>query len=634
LSAERYADWQELARQLRIDSIRATSTAGRGHPTSSMSAADLAAVLTCKYLRYDFDQPGNPGNDHLILSKGHAAPLLYAIYKAAGAIHDEELLTLRRFGSRLQGHPTPSLPWVEVATGSLGQGLPIGVGIAMAAKHLESSTCRVWVLCGDGELAEGSMWEAFDYAAEMRLDNLITIIDANGLAQLGYARHGKHPERYAEQARAFGWHVLEIDGHDMAQIDKAYAAATDSVRTTGRPTAIVARTLKGKGVAAVEGKLGFHSKPLADPAAAIEELGGRRTVHVRVALPDYGFSDAARMSPVRQPREPITVNQLPGYKKEDRVAVRTAFGDALCILGRLRDDVVVVDAEVATATNVDRFATDYPGRYFNVSVAEQQMIATAIGLQVHGWTAFAATFAAFLTRAYDFIRMAAVSGVTLRLVGSHPGVSIGSDGPSQMGLEDLATFRALHGSTVLYPCDANQTAQLVALMSEHPGITYLRSTRAVLPVIYDADERFRIGGSQVVRASDHDDVTIVGAGITLHEAIKAADLLEQEQLRVRVIDCYSIKPIDAATLRAAALATNGGLVTVEDHWSAGGLGDAVLEVFAGADERPRIVKLAVEDLPGAGTQEELLTAAGIDAEHIARAARRLCAIASRRRDAT
>jgi len=591
-----------------------------------MSAADLVAVLLASHLRYDFKQPSNPANDHLIFSKGHAAPLLYAAYKAAGAIDDEEMMSLRRFGSRLQGHPTPTLPWVDVATGSLGQGLPIGVGIALAAKQLDGSPCRVWVLCGDGELTKGSMWEAFDYAASMRLDNLVVVVDANGLAQLGPARLGANPDLLVQRLVAFGWHVVDIDGHDVVEIDQAYAAATDPALTAVRPTAIVARTLKGKGVAAVEGKIGFHSRLLANPEAAIQELGGQRNLLIQVAKPDDDSNGQLRtgwtVASLTESTPPVL--ELPGYKKGDQVAVRAAFGEALSALGRIKDKVVVVDAEVATATYVDRFADAHSQRYFNVSIAEQLMVAIAIGLQVRGWTAFAATFAAFLSRAFDFVRMAAVSGVTLRLVGSHPGVSIGPDGASQMGLEDLAMFRAVHGSVVLYPCDANQMSQLLALMAEQEGVSYLRSTRAVLPVIYETSDQFRIGGSQVVHASEHDDVTIVGAGIALHEAMRAAELLEQHDLRARVIDCYSVKPIDAATLRAAARATGGRLVTVEDHWPEGGLGDAVLEVFGDVEERPRITKLAVSSMPGAGTQDQLLAAAGINAEHIAMAARRLC----------
>jgi transketolase len=599
-----------------------------------MSPADAIAVLLDSHFRYDFEEPSNPANDYLIFSKGHGAPLLYAAFKAAGAIDDDELLSLRRIGSRLEGHPTPKLPWVAVATGSLGQGLPIGVGIALAAKHLDHSSCRVWVLCGDGELAEGSMWEAFDYAARMQLDNLVAIIDANGLAQLGSASLGAIPELLAQRLRAFGWHVLDIDGHDVVAIDRAYVAATSLARPDAPPTAIIARTKKGKGVAAVEGKLGFHSRLLQDPEGAITELGGPRSLLVQVAKPPRGAGDqpSAGRPTASAADHLLSGRELPGYKRGDEIALRAAFGDALSALGHRRPDVVVVDAEVASATYTDRFAVAHPQRYFNVSIAEQQMVATAMGLQVRGRTAFAVTFAAFLTRAYDFIRMAAVSGATLRLVGSHPGASIGPDGPSQMGLEDLAMFRALHGSVVLYPCDANQMSQLVGIMAAQAGISYLRSTRALLPVIYDPEDQFHIGGSRTVRGSTRDDVTIVGAGITLHEAMQAADLLAADQLHARVIDCYSVKPIDADTLRAAARATGGRLVVVEDHWPEGGLGDAVLEALANHNVPLRLIKLAVCGMPGAGTQAQLLAASRINAEHIAAAARQLCALDPSRDD--
>lgn len=626
MSTDRYASWRELGQQLRIDSILSTSAAGSGHPTSAMSAADVIAVLFAGHLRYDFRDPGNPFNDCLIFSKGHAAPLLYAAYKATGAINDAELLSLRRFGSRLQGHPTPALPWVDIATGSLGQGLPIGVGIALAARKLEDNPCRVWVLCGDGELAEGSMWEAFDYAASTGLDNLVVVVDANGLAQMEEARLGANPPLLKQRLEAFGWQVLIVDGHDVAEIDRACLVATDSTRAVGCPTAIIARTIKGKGVAAIEGRPDYHSRPLQDPEAAIEELGGRRSQTVQVAKPPSG-RDTRR--PGEQTSARVTCpavgsQELPGYKQGDEVAVRAAFGEALLALGHRRRDVVVIDADVATATYVHRFAATHPERYFNVSIAEQQLVATAIGMQIRGWTAFAVTFAAFLTRAYDFVRMAAVGGATLRLVGSHPGASIGPDGASQMGLEDLAMFRSVHGSVVLSPCDANQMSHLVGLIADQHGIFYLRSTRAVLPVIYDADEQFSIGGSRVVRATDDDDVTIVGTGITVHEAMRAADLLACDRLRARVVDCYSVKPIDAETLRAAVLATAGRLVVVEDHWPEGGLGDAVLEALATVNRPLRVLKLAVGGMPGSGTQEELLAASGIDANQIAAAARQLC----------
>jgi len=605
--------WRELGQQLRVDSVRASSAAGSGHPTSSMSGADLMAVLLANYLHYDFDQPDDPRNDHLVFSKGHASPLLYSMYKAAGAITDEELLSFRKFGSRLEGHPTPVLPWVDVATGSLGQGLPYGVGIALAGKRLDELPYRTWVLCGDSEIAEGSQWEAFEHAAYEQLDHLTAIVDVNRLGQRGETMHGWDLDSYAKRARAFGWHAIEIDGHDVAAIDAAYAEA---LATTGTPTVIVARTIKGKGVKAVENKDGFHGKALDDPDAAIEELGGIRNIVVDVAKPDF------EGEPHRFEHGAL---ELPTYEVGDDVATRKAYGDALKALGDGRGDVVALDGEVSNSTFAEIFRDAHPDRYFEMYIAEQQMVAAAVGIQVRGWKPFASTFAAFLTRAYDFVRMAAISRANLKLCGSHAGVSIGEDGPSQMALEDLAAFRALHGSTVLYPSDANQTAKLVAAMADLDGIVFLRTTRANTPVVYEAGEDFPVGGAKVVRSSDGDEVALIGAGITLHEAIKAADALAEDGLTARVIDLYSVKPVDVETLRAAAEATGGRFVVVEDHWPEGGLAEAVLSAFADSDERPRVVHLAVRDMPGSGKPAELLAAAGIDADHIAAAARQLVA---------
>ena len=605
------ASWAELAAQLRVDSIRSSSAAGSGHPTSSMSAADLLAVLMTKYLHYDFDAPDDPRNDHLIFSKGHASPLLYAVYRAAGAITDAEMLTFRKEGSRMQGHPTPVLPWVDVATGSLGQGLPISVGVAIAGRLLDRLPYRVWCLCGDSEMAEGSIWEAFEAAAFHSLSNLTAIIDINRLGQTGPTMYGWDLDLYAARARAFGWHAVEINGHDLDEIDQAYAEA---LATTDRPTAILARTEKGHGVAAVANKNGFHGKPLADPEAAIAELGGLRNISVAVPKPT---------GPVEPHRFPVSGGlQLPTYELGSQEATRKAYGDTLLALGAARGDVVVLDGEVGNSTYSEEFATAYPERFIQSYIAEQQLVANAIGLQVRGWRPFAATFAAFLARAYDFVRMGAISQANIVLVGSHAGVSIGEDGPSQMALEDIASLRAVFGSTVLYPSDPNQTAALLAEVVDRKGIIFIRTTREKLPVIYPPGDRFEIGGSRVVRRSDADVVTLVGAGITLHEALAAAALLADEGIAARVIDCYSVKPIDAANLRAAALET-GAIITIEDHWPEGGLGDAVLEVFAADASRPPIVKLAVRHLPGSATPAQQLALAGIDAAHIAVAAREL-----------
>jgi transketolase len=613
----------ELGKQLRVDSIRCTTAAGSGHPTSSMSAADLMAVLLVNHLKYDWDHPGNPNNDRLIFSKGHASPLLYAMYKAAGVITDDELMSLRTFGSRLEGHPKPlqsaedhgtprGLPWVDVATGSLGQGLPIGVGMALGGKYVDTLQFDVWVLLGDSEVAEGSIWEAFDKAGHYKLNHLIAILDMNRLGQRGPTDLGWDAPVYAARARAFGWHAIEIDGHDIAAIDAAYREA---LAQGEKPTCVVAKTVKGSGVSLTANKEGWHGKALSPDQArdAIKELGGERHITVHVAKP------ARRQAATPPAAQPV---KLPVYEVGTEEATRKAFGDALVAVGANRPDVVVLDGEVSNSTFTEEFNTAYPGRFFEVYIAEQQLVGAAVGLSVLGKIAFAATFAAFLTRAFDQIRMAAVSDASIRLCGSHAGVSIGEDGPSQMALEDLAMMRAVHGSTVLYPCDANQAACLVGAMAELPGISYLRLTRAKTPVIYPPGEAFPIGGSRVVRRSEADQVAIVAAGITLHESLRAFEQLESEGIRVRVIDAYSVKPIDTVSLREAARVTGGRLVVVEDHWPEGGLGDAVLDAFAGVVEKaPTVVKLAVRSMPTSGTPAELLGAAGIDAEHIAEAVR-------------
>ncbi|MFE9702384.1 transketolase [Streptomyces sp. NPDC005930] len=601
----------DLGQQLRVDSVRASAAAGSGHPTSSMSAADLMAVLLANHLRYDFERPDHPGNDRFVLSKGHASPLLYSAFKAAGAIDDEELLTFRKLGSRLEGHPTPQrLPWVETATGSLGQGLPVGVGIALSGRRLDHTDYRVWVLCGDSEMAEGSVWEAAEHAGHERLDNLTVIVDVNRLGQRGPTRHGHDLDAYARRFRAFGWHTIEIDGHDVDAVDRAYGEA---LSTRDQPTAIIARTLKGKGVEAVEDREGQHGKPLPEAEEAVAELGGPRDLRVRVHAPE----DARALHSTGTGEA-----ELPRYDKGDEVATRNAFGEALAAVGTARGDVVALDGEVGDSTRAEFFAKEHPERYFECYIAEQQMVATAVGMAARGWVPFATTFAAFLTRAYDFVRMAAISGSGINLVGSHAGVAIGQDGPSQMGLEDLAMMRAIHGSTVLYPCDANQTARLVAEMAGLEGIRYLRTSRGESEVIYGPDEEFPVGGSKVLRSSDADRLTVVAAGVTVHEALAAADALGRDGIPVRVIDLYSVKPVDRATLRAAAEET-GCLVSVEDHRQEGGIGDAVLDAFSDGRPVPRLVRLAVTGMPGSATPAEELRAAGIDAESVEAAVRML-----------
>jgi transketolase len=600
--------WRELGQQLRVDAIRPAAKAGSGHPTSGMSAADLMAVLLAKYLRYDFDNPHDPHNDRLVFSKGHASTLMYAMFRAAGAISEEQLLTYRQFDSIFEGHPTPRIPWVDVATGSLGQGLPYAVGMALAGKQLDRLPFRVWTLCGDSEIAEGSQWEALEHAAHFELDNLVAIIDVNRLGQRGETMHGWDLDSYVSRARAFGCHTIEIDGHDVEAIDRAYAEAID---TAGQPVVIVAKTIKGKGDPDVEDKNGFHGKALDHSDEVIATLGGVRNLKIEVAKPETGAA---------KHEFPGGTLELPQYELGSKVATRKAYGDALVALGKARGDVVALDGEVSNSTYAEEFRDAIPERYFEMYIAEQQMVATAVGMQVLGWRPFASTFAAFLSRAYDFIRMSAISRASYCLCGSHAGISIGEDGPSQMALEDIAALRAVHGSTVLHPCDANQTAKLVARMADTEGIVYLRTLRPATPVVYGPDEEFEIGGSRTLRQGD--DVAIVGAGITVPEALKAADALAQEGIEARVIDLYSIKPLDAQTLRSLTCP----IVTAEDHWPEGGLGEAVLSALGDADDRPPVVRLAVHEMPHSGKPAELLAEAGIDADGIAAAARKLAQV--------
>jgi transketolase len=607
----------ELAQQLRVDSVRSSTSAGSGHPTSSMSAADLLAVLVARHLRYDWNNPANPGNDHLIFSKGHASPLLYSVFKAVGVVSDEELMTTyRRFGSRLEGHPTPELPWVDVATGSLGQGLPDGVGVALAGKYVEESPFRVWVLCGDSEMAEGSIWEALDKASYYKLSNLIVMVDINRLGQRGPTELSWDIDTYSRRASAFGARVIAIDGHDLEEIDRAMRKASETDHE--QPTVILARTRKGRGFSEVEDREDWHGKPFPPEMAerAIIELGGERHLTVR------GPQPPAVSRPAQSAADGTSV-KMPEYSVGDKVATRKAYGDALAALGA-RPDVVAMDGEVSNSTYADEFAHKHPERYFEMYIAEQQLIAAAVGFSVRGFKPFASTFAAFLTRAYDFIRMASISRANIRLSGSHAGVEIGADGPSQMALEDLAMMRAVHGSTVLYPSDATSAAALVGAMADLDGVSYMRTTRGSYPVLYDAAEQFPVGGAKVLRSDDADQVTLIGAGVTVHECLKAADQLREDGISARVIDLYSVKPVDTDTLAAAAAATGGRIVVAEDHHPEGGLGSAVVDALTARGRAElSVAHLAVREMPGSGTSAELLDSAGIDAAHIVSAARGL-----------
>ncbi|MGC4045349.1 MAG: transketolase [Armatimonas sp.] len=611
MSSEQTALWTDLARQLRADSIRCTTAAGSGHPTSGMSAADLMAVLQASYLKYDFATPHNPNNDHLIFSKGHACPVLYAMYRAADAISDADLLSVRKFGSIYEGHPTPLIPHVDAATGSLGQGIAIAVGVAIAGKHIEKRNFKVWCLLGDSEMAEGSVYEALMVASEQGLDNLIAIVDVNKLGQRGETALGHDMAVYAARITAFGWKVFIVDGHNVHEINEAYAEA---VKHTGSPVCILAKTEKGGGVSWLAGAPGWHGKALkpdeeAKALAELSEAGPISGLTVKPQLPEAGNVEAPTLSDY----------VAPVYEKGSKVAVRKAYGDGLAALGKARSDVFAVDAEVGNSTYTEIFGKAFPDRHFQMYIAEQIMVSVAQGLDVRGHRAFAATFAAFFCRAYDQIRMAAVSRASLRLVGTHAGVSIGEDGPSQMALEDLAMMRSVHSSAVLYPSDAVCAAALIPQMAERKGITYMRATREATPVLYGGDESFTIGGSKTLR--DGTTATVIAAGITLHEALEAADKLAGEGISIRVIDLYSVKPIDAATVIKAAQET-GHLIVAEDHWAEGGLADAVLAALAEAGVAPKkFTHLCIKEMPVSGKPAELLAAYGIDAEAIASAVR-------------
>ncbi|HTI38842.1 MAG TPA: transketolase [Vicinamibacterales bacterium] len=599
---------RNIAAQLRIDSVRATSEAGSGHPTSCMSAADIVAALFFSEMRYDPKNPQLPENDRFVLSKGHAAPLLYAAWAEAGLFPREDLLKLRTIGSDLEGHPTPRLAFVDVATGSLGQGICAAIGTALNARRI-GSDYRTYVVLGDGESAEGSVWEAADVGAFQKLDNLCAIVDVNGLGQSRATQFGHNMDEFAKRWTAFGWHAIVIDGHDMQAILDALAEARS---TKGRPTVILARTVKGQGVASIAGKDGWHGKALKkgpEEDAALAEL--QRQLVPGAARPDIPRPSAAAG---RAARTDYSRLAAPAYKKGDVVATREAWGVALAAVGAVDDRIVALDADVKNSTFSDKFEKEFKDRFYENFIAEQVMVGAAMGLAARGAIPFASTFACFLTRAADFIRMAGISFVNVKLTGSHAGISIGEDGPSQMALEDLSMMRAVPDCVVLYPCEAVSTARLVNEMARHKGMVYMRTSRPKTPVLYDPSEEFPIGGSRVLRQSANDEATVVGAGVTVFEALKAYDELQKVGVAIRVIDAYSVQPIDSATLRACAKATKRRVITVEDHYASGGLGDAASEALA--VDGVAVTRLAVREIARSGQPEELLDRYGISARHI------------------
>jgi len=606
---------QDKAAQLRIDSIRSTTEAGSGHPTTCASCAEIMSALFFSVMRYDPKNPRNPRNDAFVLSKGHAAPILYSAWAEAGLFPREELLKLRKFDSDLEGHPTPRLPFVDVATGSLGQGVCAAVGIALAGKYLDKIDQRVYVLLGDGETAEGSVWEAAHVASYHKLDNLCATVDVNRLGQSQPTMDQHDMEAHRARWAAFGWNAIVVDGHDLNALLEAYRTAES---TTGRPTAVLARTIKGKDIPGEEDKNGFHGKALDRKQAeeAIASIG--KSIHGNGAwkptLPSK--SSEAIAAPVESAFPPPPY--APG---KDEIATRKAFGSALAALGKADSRVVVLDADVENSTYTEDFQKVCPDRFFEMFIAEQNMVGAAMGLSAHGHIPFASTFACFLSRAYDFVRMAAIGDNNIKLVGTHAGVSIGEDGPSQMGLEDLAIMAAQPNITVLYPSDGVSTWASIKLAADIQGPVYVRTGRPKNPVVYQPTEKFEVGKSKVLRQSGSDLLTIVASGVTLFEALQACDTLKAEGINVRLVDLFSVEPIDRDGLIAAAKATGGRVLTVEDHYAHGGIGDSVLAALS--DQRITLEKLAVRRIPHSGTPEELLDKYGISASHIVEAARRM-----------
>ncbi len=599
----------KIATRLRIHSLRMTTAAGSGHPTTCLSAADLVACLFFREMRWTTADPNDPANDEFVLSKGHAAPLLWAAYAEAGIIPLESLLGLRKITSDLEGHPTPRMPWIKAATGSLGQGLSVGVGMALA-QRLDKSPARTFVLMGDGECAEGQVWEAAAAASHGKLKNLCAVVDVNRLGQSDPTMHQHDLAALKRKFAAFGWDAIVVDGH---KIDKILAALKE-VGKQGKPTVLLARTLKGKGVSFIEDRNGWHGKPLkADELArALEEIG---------CLPDV---DSRRF--VRKPRPwrakpgAAMPADFPRTAYTEKTATRLAYGNALLSLAKVNPKVVAVDGDVKNSTYADKFFEAFPGRAFQSFIAEQNMVGLGMGLAAKGYLPFMATFAAFLTRAHDQVRMAAYSSSNIKICGSHVGVSIGEDGPSQMGLEDLAMFRPIPGCLVLYPSDAVSSEACVAAAAAHKGMCYIRTSRPATPILYPAGEAFPVGGSKILRKGEADAVTVVAAGITVHEALKACDALKKEGIGLRVVDAYSVAPLDADGILREVAATGGRVVVVEDHYPAGGLGEAVAAALAG---KAALVHLCVRELPRSGKPDELLERFGISASHIVRAAKEL-----------
>lgn len=602
---------RKIATRLRIHSLKITTRAGSGHPTTCLSMAELAACLFFSEMKYDVRNHAHWANDEFVLSKGHAAPILWAAYAEAGIIPVESLLDLRRISSELEGHPTPRMKWVKAATGSLGQGLSVGVGIALAQK-LAKSPGRTFVMMGDGECAEGAVWEAANAAVNFCLKNLIALVDINRLGQSEATMHGHNLAAYERKFKAFGWEVHKVNGHDIAGI----LAALEKARKARGPAVLLAKTIKGKGVSFLEDRNGWHGKPLKEEelGRALEEIG-----------PMPGVDSKKYVRPPRQALKPRFRQELDWDRTvyTSATATRLAYGIALEKLGRANEWVVALDGDVKNSTYAEKFFEAFPERSLQCYIAEQNMVGMSMGLSAKGFVPFMATFAAFLSRAHDQIRMAAYSFANLKFCGSHAGVSIGEDGPSQMGLEDMAIFRPIPGCVVLYPCDAYSTEGCVAALARHRGLSYLRTTRPATPLLYSREETFVIGGSKVLKKKQGDVATVIAAGITVFETLKAWEELNKEGLSIRVIDAYSVQPLDQETIAREVAETAGKAVVVEDHFPGGGLGDAVASALAG---RGNLVHLCIKDLPRSGKSAELMNLYGISARHIVKAVKELTLI--------
>lgn len=609
------ADLQKKANIVRKWCLISTTEAGSGHPTSCLSAADLMTVLFTNYFSFDLQKPRNFSNDRLIFSKGHAAPLLYTMFGLSGAFHIEELKTLRKFHSSFEGHPVPSsFQYADVATGSLGQGLSVGCGMAIAMQRepILKPKPRVYVLLGDGEMAEGEVWEGANFASYYRLNNLIAIVDVNRLGQSQETMFGHNTNAYADRFHAFGWETVAINGHDFDEINKAFSLAT--ANSTDKPFAIIAKTLKGKGVSLLENKDNWHGKPLKkdDLQKALDQLqaGDEETIFSLKKPSQTLFIDTNH-----QQKHTIAPLPMPTPRQGDIIATREVYGQILAQLGITNTLIYALDGDVKNSTYSQDFLKAHPDRFIECFIAEQNMVGVALGLTKLGKYPFVSTFAAFFTRAFDQIRMARISDADIKFVGSHAGVSIGEDGSSQMGLEDFALFGVLPNSVVLHPCDAISCAKLLSAIASHRGICYLRTLRAKTPVLYDATEKITIGGSKMLRSSKEDLLTIAACGITVYEALKAYEMLQKDGISVRVVDCYSIKPIDSKTLiRCVTETKENFIITVEDHFEHGGLGDFVASAIS--ESGAHVKKMAVKKISHSGTPEQLLDDAGISASHI------------------